>query len=115
MDRWFKAVDAKTGKLLWQFHAPSGIIGQPITYQGNDGKQYVAMLSGVGGWAGAIAAAEIDPRVRNGALGFVGATQDLAALYGRRQQLPGVRLAEGRAAPKPLQWHGAEPCGGEVT
>ena len=77
MDRWFKAVDAKTGKELWKFHAGSGFIGQPVTFMGNDGVQYVAILSGVGGWAGAVAAAEIDPRVRNGALGFTGATQDL--------------------------------------
>ena len=53
--------------------------GQPVTYQGADGRQYVAILSGVGGWSGAIANAELDPRVRNGALGFVGATQDLPA------------------------------------
>ncbi len=79
MDRWFKAVDATSGKLLWKFHAGSGIIGQPVTYQGSDGRQYVAILSGVGGWSGAIANAEIDPRVRNGALGFAGATQDLPA------------------------------------
>ena len=38
MDRWFKAVDAKTGEVLWQFRAPSGIIGQPVTYRGTDGK-----------------------------------------------------------------------------
>ena len=79
MDRWFKAVDARTGEVLWTFRAPSGFIGQPVTYLGADGRQYVAILSGVGGWSGAIAAAEIDPRVRNGALGFVGATQDLPA------------------------------------
>lgn len=79
MDRWFKAVDAKSGKLLWKFHAGSGIIGQPVTYEGGDGRQYVAILSGVGGWSGAVANAEIDPRVRNGALGFTGATQDLPA------------------------------------
>ena len=79
MDRWFKAVDAKTGKVLWQFHAGSGIIGQPVTYKGRDGTQYVAILSGVGGWPGAIANAELDPRVRNGALGFAGAMQDLPA------------------------------------
>ncbi len=79
MDRWFKAVDATSGKVLWQFRAPSGFIGQPITYQGSDGRQYVAILSGVGGWPGAVANAELDPRVRNGALGFVGATQDLPA------------------------------------
>lgn len=79
MDRWFKAVDAQSGELLWQFRAPSGIIGQPTTYKGSDGRQYVAILSGVGGWSGAIAAAKMDPRIRNGALGFVGATQDLPA------------------------------------
>ncbi len=79
MDRWFKVVDAKSGRLLYQFHAPSGFIGQPITYQGKDGNQYIAMLSGVGGWAGALANAEIDPRVRNGALGYTGAVGDLPA------------------------------------
>src|SRR5579884_3910345 len=76
MDRHFKAVDAKKGKVLWDFVTPSGIIGQPVTYAVN-GVQYVAILSGVGGWPGAVANAEIDPRVRNGALGFTGATQDL--------------------------------------
>lgn len=79
MDRWFKAVDAKDGKVLWQIRTPSGIIGQPISYQGSDGRQYIAILSGVGGWPGAVANAEIDPRVRNGALGFTGAMQDLPA------------------------------------
>ena len=62
MDGWFKAVDARTGELLWQFKTGSGIIGQPITYRGPDGKQYVAVLSGVGGWAGAIVAGDLDPR-----------------------------------------------------
>ncbi|MBV9631085.1 MAG: PQQ-dependent dehydrogenase, methanol/ethanol family [Xanthobacteraceae bacterium] len=79
MDRWFKAVDAKTGQVLWQFRAPSGFVGQPTTFIGNDGVQYVAMMSGVGGWPGVVANAEIDPRVRNGALGFTGAMQDLPA------------------------------------
>ncbi|MGE5368726.1 MAG: PQQ-dependent dehydrogenase, methanol/ethanol family [Chloroflexota bacterium] len=77
MDRLFKALDAKTGKLLWQMRGPSGFIGQPVTYLGNDGVQYVAIISGVGGWPGVVANAEVDPRVRNGALGFTGATQDL--------------------------------------
>lgn len=80
MDRWFKVVDATNGKLLYKFRAPSGFIGQPITYQGKDGRQYIAMLSGVGGWAGALANAEIDPRVRNGALGYTGAVNDLPAV-----------------------------------
>ncbi|MCF3948885.1 methanol/ethanol family PQQ-dependent dehydrogenase [Acidiphilium iwatense] len=46
----FRAVDLKTGKILYQFKTPSGIIGNPMTYM-HDGKQYVAILSGVGGWA----------------------------------------------------------------
>jgi PQQ-dependent dehydrogenase (methanol/ethanol family) len=77
MDRLFKAVDAKSGKVLWQVRAPSGFIGQPVTYLGNDGVQYIAILSGVGGWPGVIANSEVDSRVRNAALGFTGATQDL--------------------------------------
>jgi lanthanide-dependent methanol dehydrogenase len=77
MDRMLKAVDARDGKLLWSFRGPSGFVGQPVTYAGRDGVQYVAILSGVGGWPGVVANAEIDPRVRNSALGFVGATQDL--------------------------------------
>ena len=54
MEGWFKAVDATTGELLWQFKTGSGIIGQPVTYRGPDGKQYVAVLSGIGGWPGAV-------------------------------------------------------------
>lgn len=46
----FRAVDLKSGKILYKFKTPSGIIGNPITYM-HDGKQYVAVLSGVGGWA----------------------------------------------------------------
>src|SRR5690606_23843220 len=52
MDGWFKAVDAHSGELLWSFRTESGIIGQPISYLGPDGRQYVAILSGVGGWSG---------------------------------------------------------------
>ena len=77
MDGWFKAVNAQTGQLLWQFKAGSGIIGQPVTYRGPDGKQYVSILSGVGGWAGAIVAGQLDPRDGTAALGFVNAMSDL--------------------------------------
>jgi lanthanide-dependent methanol dehydrogenase len=77
MDGWFKAVDARTGKPLWQYRTGSGIIGQPITYRGPDGKQYVAVVSGVGGWAGAIVAGDLDPRDSTAALGFAAAMKDL--------------------------------------
>ena len=77
MDGWFKAVDARTGALKWQFKTGSGIIGQPVAYRGPDGREYIAVLSGVGGWAGAIVAGNLDPRDPTAALGFVGATADL--------------------------------------
>ncbi|WP_434113066.1 methanol/ethanol family PQQ-dependent dehydrogenase [Methylocaldum sp. GT1TLB] len=77
MDRWFKAVHARTGDVLWQFQVGSGIIGQPVTYRGPDGKQYVAVLAGVGGWSGAIVSGGLDPRDGTGALGFVNAMKDL--------------------------------------
>ena len=77
MEGWFKALDAHTGKELWKFKTGSGIIGQPITYKGPDGKQYVAILSGVGGWSGAIVAGGLDPRDGTAALGFVNAMRDL--------------------------------------
>jgi PQQ-dependent dehydrogenase (methanol/ethanol family) len=77
MDGWFKAVDAKTGELKWQFKTGSGIIGQPVAYRGPDGREYVAILSGVGGWAGAIVSGDLDPRDPTAALGMVGAVADL--------------------------------------
>jgi PQQ-dependent dehydrogenase (methanol/ethanol family) len=75
MEGWLKAVDAKTGTKLWEFKTPSGIIGSPMTYVGPDGKQYVAVLSGIGGWAGIGVAAGIgaeDPTAGLGALGAFG-------------------------------------------
>ena len=77
MDGWFKAVNANSGELLWKFKTSSGVIGQPTTWRGPDGKQYVAVLSGVGGWAGAIVAGALDGRDGTAALGFVNAMRDL--------------------------------------
>jgi PQQ-dependent dehydrogenase (methanol/ethanol family) len=77
LDRWFKAVDARTGKELWRFRTASGIIGQPISFRGPDGKQYVAVFDGVGGWAGAVVAGDLTTTDSNSAIGMVGATEDL--------------------------------------
>ena len=74
MDGWFKAIDTKTGNLLWKFHTTSGIIANPMTYMHN-GKQYVAILCGVGGWAGInLAAGLTNPTA---GLGAVNAAMDL--------------------------------------
>jgi len=75
MEGWLKAADQKTGKVLWQFKTPSGIIGSPMTYLGPDKKQYIAVYSGIGGWAGIGVAAGIgaeDPTAGLGALGAFG-------------------------------------------
>jgi PQQ-dependent dehydrogenase (methanol/ethanol family) len=77
MDGWFKAVDARDGKPLWQQKLGSGIVAQPVTYLGPDGKQYVAILSGVGGWAGVVVVADLDPRDPTAATGFANAVPDL--------------------------------------
>ncbi len=77
MEGWFKAVDAHTGNVLWQFKTGSGIIGQPVSYKGPDGKQYIAILSGVGGWSGAIVAGGLNAVDGTGALGFLNAMSDL--------------------------------------
>jgi PQQ-dependent dehydrogenase (methanol/ethanol family) len=72
MDGWFKAVDARSGKPLWKHKVGSGIIGAPITFLGPDGKQYVAVYAGVGGWFGAAVSLDIPPDDPFGALGAVG-------------------------------------------
>jgi PQQ-dependent dehydrogenase (methanol/ethanol family) len=77
MDGWFKAVNARTGELLWRYKVDSGIISQPISYRGPDGHQYIAVLSGVGGWAGAVVSGPVDPRDGSAALGMVNVMSDL--------------------------------------
>lgn len=49
LNGWFKVVDARKGTLFWKFKMGSGVVGNPITYTGPDGKQYVAVYAGIGG------------------------------------------------------------------
>jgi PQQ-dependent dehydrogenase (methanol/ethanol family) len=80
MDGWFKALDARSGKLLWQFKTESGVIGQPVSFRAADGQQYIAVLAGVGGWSGAIVSADLDARDGTAALGFANAMRDLPSV-----------------------------------
>ena len=77
MDGWLKAVDAMSGKELWKFKVGSGIIGSPMTYRGPDGQQYVAVLSGVGGWSGLVVAGDLGTEDQTAALGAIGAFGEL--------------------------------------
>jgi lanthanide-dependent methanol dehydrogenase len=83
MDGWFRAVDARNGNLLWQFHTESGIVGNAITYLGPDKKQYVAIYSGVGGWMGIVADPDISADDPYAALGVVGAMADIKRMTAR--------------------------------
>jgi len=77
MEGWFKALDARTGKVLWQFQTGSGVVGQPISYRGPDGKQYIAVFSGVGGWAGAVVTGDLDTRDQTAGNGWGEVMKDL--------------------------------------
>ena len=46
-DRLFRAFDAKTGKILWQYPTISGVNGVPVSFE-VDGKQYIAVQTGWG-------------------------------------------------------------------
>ncbi len=74
LEGYLKAVDAKTGKELYKFKTPSGIIGNVNTWSHN-GKQYVGVLSGIGGWAGIGMAAGLEGDTEG--LGAVGAYRSL--------------------------------------
>lgn len=74
LEGYLKAVD-NNGKELWKFKTPSGIIGNVNTWE-YKGRQYIGVLSGIGGWAGIGLAAGLDKP--NEGLGAVGGYKDLA-------------------------------------
>ncbi|MBT3046792.1 MAG: PQQ-dependent dehydrogenase, methanol/ethanol family [gamma proteobacterium symbiont of Ctena orbiculata] len=82
LEGYLKAVDAKSGKELFKFKTPSGIIGNVNTYMHN-GKQYIAVLSGLGGWAGiGMAAGLTDPTAGLGAVGAYASLSNYTQLGG---------------------------------
>ena len=83
LEGYIKAVDAKSGKELYKFKTPSGIIGNVNTWT-HGGKQYIGVLSGIGGWAGIGMAAGLEGDTDG--LGAVGAYKGLS----KHTQLGGV-------------------------
>jgi PQQ-dependent dehydrogenase (methanol/ethanol family) len=104
LEGWFKAVDADTGKLLWQFQTGSGIIGQPTVFRGPDGREYVAIISGIGGWIGSMISKNLDPHDPTAAKGWGNMTGDLKNVTNKGAgtlfvfALPGAPAAPGKAA-----------------
>lgn len=99
LEGYLKAVDAETGKELYKFKTPSGIIGNVMTYE-HGGKQYVGILSGVGGWAGiGLAAGLTNPNEGLGAVGGYAALSDYTELGGQLTvfELPGEGTATAAA------------------
>ncbi|WP_036262132.1 lanthanide-dependent methanol dehydrogenase XoxF5 [Methylocapsa aurea] len=83
LEGYLKAVNATTGEELYKFKTPSGIIGNVITYE-HAGKQFVAVLSGVGGWAGiGLAAGLTNPTAGLGAVGGYSSLANYTALGGQ--------------------------------
>jgi PQQ-dependent dehydrogenase (methanol/ethanol family) len=83
LEGYLKAVDSETGEELYKFKTPSGIIGNVFTYE-REGKQYVGVLSGVGGWAGiGLAAGLTNATDGLGAVGGYAALSDYTALGGQ--------------------------------
>jgi glucose dehydrogenase len=80
MEGWFRALDAHSGKVLWEFKTGSGIVGDPITFSGPDGKQYVAIYSGIGGWMGATALPSVSTDDPYATLGATGAMKKIKQL-----------------------------------
>ncbi len=88
LEGYLKAVDMQTGKELYRFKTPSGIIGNVNTFT-HGGKQYIAVLSGVGGWAGIGMAAGLTKDTDG--LGAVGAYKALVQLHPARRRPDGLR------------------------
>jgi len=83
LEGYLKAIDSETGKELYKFKTPSGIIGNVMTYT-HGGKQYVGILSGIGGWAGiGLAAGLTDPQAGLGAVGGYASLSNYTALGGQ--------------------------------
>ena len=91
LEGYLKAVDAETGDELYKFKTPSGIIGNLMTYE-HGGKQYIGVLSGVGGWAGiGLAAGLTNPNEGLGAVGGYASLSQYTELGGQLTvfELPG--------------------------
>ena len=68
LDRMFKAIDVETGEVVWETRLATSVQGFPITFR-VDGRQYVAVPTGLGGGSPRNVPSLIAPDVRHPATG----------------------------------------------
>jgi alcohol dehydrogenase (cytochrome c) len=62
MDRTFRAIDVKTGKVLWETRLGTSVQGFPLTFS-IAGRQYIAVSSGLGGGSPRMVPTVLDPDI----------------------------------------------------
>lgn len=77
LDGMLKALDARSGAMLWQTRLSSGVVSRPTAFRGPDGKAWLAVLAGPGSLVGMPSASEIDLRDASAAKGLAGLLHDL--------------------------------------
>ena len=70
LDRYFRAYDVKTGKVLWQTRLGTSVQGFPVTFTAN-GRQYVAVTTGLGGGSPRQVPRTIAPEINHPSTGHV--------------------------------------------
>ncbi len=70
LDRQFRALDVKTGEVLWSSRLNTAVQGFPVTFTAN-GKQYVAVTTGNGGGSPRVVPRTIAPEINPPASGHM--------------------------------------------
>ena len=68
LDRRFKAVNVETGEVVWETRLATSVQGFPIAFR-VDGRQYVAVPTGLGGGSPRVVPSLIAPDIRHPATG----------------------------------------------
>jgi alcohol dehydrogenase (cytochrome c) len=63
LDRSFKAVDVRDGKVVWETRLGTSVQGFPVSFA-VDGKQYVAVTTGLGGGSTRVVPATLTPEIQ---------------------------------------------------
>jgi alcohol dehydrogenase (cytochrome c) len=64
LDRYFRAFDVRTGDVLWQTRLGTSVQGFPVSFTAN-GKQYVAVTTGLGGGSPRVVPRTISPEIKH--------------------------------------------------